>query len=250
VLGIGLLAVSYAAQYRYVLNQRHQDVASLIEAGALDVGLIIFSLLALGLARAGLAAKTERALIVVCAAGSALMNYAAADVTSPRSVLAYCMPPVFLAVVADRVVVVIRRHMLGMREGRSPWRVLGLVALFGLRFALALPSTCTGVRRAILAATPLPEVPAEPKAIDPPKDRKPDPDRRRRKPAGRSGTMTARFLELARERYGEFAQIDPVRVSPICTELAPEIGMDPGNARTALRKAVLAAQAAGEGDAR
>ena len=103
VLGTGLLSVSYAAQYRYVLEQRHQAVASLIEAGALDVGLIIFSLLALGLARAGLAAKTERALVVLCAAGSAVMNYAAADITSPRSVLAFCMPPVFLAVVADRV---------------------------------------------------------------------------------------------------------------------------------------------------
>ena len=96
-LGLGLLAVSYAAQYRYVLDQRHQATASLIEAGALEVGLIIFSLLALGLARAGLPAKTERALVLVFAAGSALMNYAASDVTSPRSVAAYVMPPIALA---------------------------------------------------------------------------------------------------------------------------------------------------------
>ena len=95
----GLLGVSYAAQYSYILGQRHQHVASLIEAGALDVLLIIFSLLALGLARAGLPAKTERALVLVFAAGSALMNYAAADVTSPRSVAAYVMPPVALAIV-------------------------------------------------------------------------------------------------------------------------------------------------------
>ena len=51
--------VSYAAQYRYVLDQRHQHIASVIEAGALDVGLIIFSLLALGLARAGLARRSS-----------------------------------------------------------------------------------------------------------------------------------------------------------------------------------------------
>ena len=77
------------------------------------------------------------------------------------------MPPVFLAVVVDRVVATTRRHVLGMREGRSPWsvastaaarvsRALGVVTLYGLRFVLAAPSTCTGVRRAVLAATPLP----------------------------------------------------------------------------------------------
>jgi hypothetical protein len=269
-LGLGLLAVSYAAQYRYVLDQRHQAIASLIEAGALDVGLIIFSLLALGLALAGLSAKTERGLIMACAVGSAVMNYAAADVTSPRSVLAFCMPPVFLAVVVDRVVVVIRRHVLGMREGHSPWTVLatgaarlgrfgGLVALYSLRLVLAPASTCAGIRRAILNATPLPAVAAadEPKAIDPPPGGclvcgkpLPCPDHRRRKPERRRRreSMTSRFLALVIERYGPLAGIPLERVSPICTELAPEIGIDAGNARTALRKAVLVA--AGEGDAK
>src|ERR1019366_9420108 len=46
-LGLGLLIVSLAAQYRYVLAQRHQIAASMIEAAALDIGMIIFSLLAL-----------------------------------------------------------------------------------------------------------------------------------------------------------------------------------------------------------
>ena len=69
LLGIGLLAVSFAAQYQYVLHERHQHVASLIEAGALDVGLIIFSLLALGLARAGLSAKIERAAVLAARPG-------------------------------------------------------------------------------------------------------------------------------------------------------------------------------------
>src|SRR5260370_15143629 len=167
LLGAGLLAVSFAAQYEYILHERHQHIASLIEAGALDVGLIIFSLLALGLAMAGLPAKVERAAVLACAIGSAVMNYAAADVTSPRSVLAYCMPPVFLAFVGDRVVRTIQRHVLGMRDGQSPWavlaaaaarilRFLALVTLYGLRFVLAAPSTCSGLRRAILAATPLP----------------------------------------------------------------------------------------------
>jgi hypothetical protein len=169
LLGTGLLAVSFAAQYQYVLRERHQHVASLIEAGALDVGLIIFSLLAIGLARAGLSAKVERAAVMGCAIGSAVMNYAAADVTSPRSVLAYCMPPVFLAFVVDRVVRTIQRHVLGMSEGRSPWAVVGttmarlarfagLSALYVLRFLVDRKGTRAGIRAAILNATPLPEL--------------------------------------------------------------------------------------------
>ena len=265
LLGLGLLAVSFAAQYQYVLHERHQHIASLIEAGALDVGLIIFSLLALGLARAGLSAKIERAAVIGCAIGSAVMNYAAADVTSPRSVLAYCMPPVFLAFVVDRVVRTIQRHVLGMAEGRSPWtvlggasvgvlRALGFAALYALRFAVAPPSTCTGLRRAILAATPLPasDTPAAVVATQPravaehprPAPRFPATPR----PAG--VTKTSRFLEAVRAKYGELAGIDPAQVSPICSELAPTVGLDCGAARTALRAQVLAALPAGEGDGR
>lgn len=180
LLGSGLLAVSFAAQYQYVLRERQQHVASLIEAGALDVGLIIFSLLALGLARAGLSAKIERAAVVGCALGSAVMNYAAADVTSPRSVLAYCMPPVFLAFVVDRVVRTIQRHVLGMIEGRSPWAVLAdaarrvtrfwvLSVLYVLRFLVDRRNTCAGLKQAILNATPLPQAP-ERRAVEAPRE--------------------------------------------------------------------------------
>jgi hypothetical protein len=53
VLGAGLFAVSLDAQYRYVFHAKHQSAASWIEALARDMGMVIFSLLALGLARAG-----------------------------------------------------------------------------------------------------------------------------------------------------------------------------------------------------
>jgi hypothetical protein len=247
VLGAGLLSVSYAAQYRYVLEQRHQAVASLIEAGALDVGLIIFSLLALGLARAGLAAKTERVLVVVCAAGSALMNYAAADVTSPRSVLAFCMPPVFLAVVADRVAATMRRHVLGMQDARSPWAILGTAALYGLRLFLALPSTCGGLRRWILAATPLPtadEAAARPAVVM----RQPGPAITRMPRNTVRATKTGQLLALVAERHGALAGIPAGQVSKIATALAPEVGLHPASGRTALLRAVRAARSAAEGD--
>ena len=86
--------------------------------------MAVFSLLALGLAMAGQSARIERALIVVCAVASAGQNYAAAVVTSPRSVAAYVMPPLFLALVVDRVVAVVRRHVLGDAE-RSVWAAVG-----------------------------------------------------------------------------------------------------------------------------
>jgi hypothetical protein len=95
------------------------------------------------------------------------MNYAAADVSSVRSVAAYVMPPVFLAIVTDRVIAVVRRHMLGMEAERSAWSVLGRAGLvvlaaagkallYGLRLVLAPRSTLGGARTLVLLATPLP----------------------------------------------------------------------------------------------
>jgi hypothetical protein len=240
-LGMGLLAVSFAAQYRYISTERHQNVASVIEAGALDVGMIIFALLALGLARAGLSAKAERGLVVVCAVGSALMNYAAADVSSPRSVLAFCMPPLFLAVVVDRVVVTVRRHVLGMRDARSPWRVLATITLYVLRFVLDPWTTANGLRRCVLTAAPLPAAALQPAGAAPqPKGRKAVEKR-----AGRPSTKTTRFLRLVEERYGDFAKVPLDQVSRIAAEVAPQVRLDLGSARRELRAAVLAAQPGG-----
>jgi hypothetical protein len=248
----GLLGVSYAAQYSYVLGQRHQHVASLIEAGALDVLLIIFSLLALGLARAGLPAKTERALVVVFACGSALMNYAAADVSSPRSVAAYVMPPIALAIVVDRCVAATRRHVLGMRDGRSPWAVAGTAAtraarfaglsvLYVLRFLVDRKGTSAGIRAAILNATPLPVLDAVTDG-DQAEDPKPGRDRRERRRGDgrrrqrRTGlSKKAALLELYRQHEGYG---DRSRVAPIADELAPRAGLQAGTARTYLGEAV------------
>ena len=178
VLDGGLFAVSLAAQYQYIFHAKHQSWPAVIEAVALDAGMVIFSLLALGLARGRQAAPVERALIVVCALGSAAMNYGAADVSSLRSVAAYVMPPVFLAIVTDRVIAVVRRHMLGMEAERSAWAVIGHLvlavlaaagkaALYGLRLVLAPRSTLSGARSLVLIATPLPGTAAVALALDP-----------------------------------------------------------------------------------
>jgi hypothetical protein len=243
LLGVGLFAVSLDAQYRYVFHAKHQSAASWVEALALDVGMAIFSLLALGLARAGKPAPAERVLIMASAGASAVMNFAAANDASPKSVLAYVMPPVFLAVVADRVVSVARRHVLGEGE-RSPWLAAALLVAYALRLVLAPASTAAGLRRWLLLTTPLPGGRAPAMAPAP----QANAIGGRRGPTGRrAGSKTARFLALVEQRHGPLAAFPPGRVARTCTELAPEVGLDAGAARTALRRAVLAAQDGGQG---
>ena len=169
-IGAGALYVSFDAQRQYVLAVRHHQAASIIEALLLDLLMIVFTLLALGLSRAGKSSRTERALILACATASAYMNVSDADTASPRSVAAYILAPLALAVVVDRVVAVIRRHVLADEEP-SAWaapgraaaaaaRLAGLLALYALRFVLAPPETARGLRRHILQAAPLPPVQA------------------------------------------------------------------------------------------
>jgi hypothetical protein len=167
VLGLATFYVSFRAQFTFMYAVKHQDLPALIEALIADVAMVVCSLLALGMACAGQSAKVARLLVVIFAGLSAGMNYLAADVTSFRSVAVYVMPPVVFAVCTDQVVSVVRRHGLGIQED-SAWSVLGRVVLavarlagaivlYGLRFVLAPAETAKGLRRMVLAATPIPE---------------------------------------------------------------------------------------------
>jgi hypothetical protein len=249
LLAAGLFVVTINAQYKYVFAAKGQAVPSMIEAGALDVGMAIFSLLALGLAMAGQSARIERGLIVACALGSAAQNYAAADVTSPRSVAAYVAPPLFLALVVDRVVAVVRRHVLGDAE-RSVWstvgrgataaaKSLGLVLLYLLRLVLAPPSTGLGLRRLVLIATPLPQAPqpavvaalasAESPAIEPVQPEPP--------------VLESKRARLERAYVAHPDAWDRVKAARTATALAADIGMSAGTAREYVNKLLAAREA-------
>jgi hypothetical protein len=225
LIGAGALYVSFSAQREYVFGARHQDMASVIEALLLDLLMIVFTLLALGLSRAGKSSRTERALILACAAASAYMNVSAADTASPRSVVAYAVAPIALAVVVDRVVAVIRRHVLADDEA-SAWtalaralsaavRLTGLVLLYSLRTVLAPRETSAGLRRMVLAAAPVPGLPApeKPQAIDPPPTKK------------------AALLALYRA-HPDYGNRDVV--GKVAAELGPQAGLGPGTARAYL----------------
>ena len=171
LLDAGLFYVSWWGQFLFVFAARHQDVPSMIEAGMFDTGQVIFTGLALGLARKGRPSRTERFLIQACAVASAAMNYLASDTSSARSVAAFTAAPVFAAIVTDRVVSVVRRHALGLEEA-SAWkglgrflagaaRAAGLILLYGLRLCLAFRETAGGLRQAVLNAAPLPQPPLD-----------------------------------------------------------------------------------------
>ncbi len=198
--------------------------------------MIVFTLLALGLSRAGKPSRAERALILACAAASSYMNVSAADVASPRSVAAYAVAPVALAVVVDRVIAVIRRHVLAGEEP-SAWvvagraaaaaaRLAGLVLLYSLRFALDARQTARGLRRMVLDAAPLPGALPDSSSGD----RQPGIPRLCQAPAtAPPATKKAAFLALYRSHrdYGNRAV-----ASKVAAELAPAAGLQPGTART------------------
>jgi hypothetical protein len=225
LIGAGALFVSFSAQYAYIVAVRRQDAASVIEALLLDLLMIVFTLLALGLSRAGQSARAERILILACAAASSYLNVSAADVASPRSVAAYAIAPIALAVVVDRVVAVIRRHVLADQEP-SAWstlrraaaaaaRIAGLVLLYALRFALAAPETARGLRRMVLDAAPLPALAGTPapELVDSPRTKK----------------AVLLTLYRAHPDYGNRST-----ASRVAAELAAQAGLQPGTARTYL----------------
>jgi len=143
LLGAGLMYVSFDAQYRFILAQKGDRGASLIEAAMLDAGMVILSALGIGLARAGRPSRSVRLLIVICAGASAGMNLAAANPASWRSVAAYAAAPVFLAVITDRVIAVIRQHMLP-QDAQSAWAPLGRTVIAGCAWRPSWPCTCCG----------------------------------------------------------------------------------------------------------
>jgi len=261
-----ILFVTYAAQYVYVDDARHQHLAARIEAGIPDVLLVIFSLLAIGLGRGGLSSAVERGAVLAWGGVSAVMNYAAADVTSPRSVLAYVMPSIAFAFTVDRVASVYRRHYLGEKDGRSPWVIAGraiakvtrgaaMAVLYVLRFFIDRRGTWAGVRQAIINATPLP-APAPAASQNAPRGGRPSrptlpaplpeltPAAKAALAAGeRAGSKKAALLGLYRQHEGYG---DRSRVSPIAAELGPQAGLQAGTARTYLYEHLDT----GEGDAK
>jgi hypothetical protein len=259
LLDAGLLYVSFDAQYRYIFAVKNAKVPAMIEAAMLDAGMIILSALGIGLAMRGKSSKAERFLIMICAAASAGMNLAAANPGSWRSVVAYTAAPVFLAIITDRVISVIRRHvLLGDTESAWAWlgratigaaRLTALTALYMLRTVLAPKETAKGLRRMVLDAAPVPGAvqvtaapatsePDEPEDYDDPADEE---DQQSNEPAIEFATKKQAFLSRYRghPQYG-------IReaAAAVAAELAPLAGLQAGTGRTYIAEELKRIEAA------
>jgi hypothetical protein len=142
---------------------------------------------------------------------------------------------------------VIARHQhLGTAlaaDAPTPLTVLGGLALWLLRLALAPASTLAGFRAWVLEECPV--APGRRARPAPPSARSRPGQGRRTVP--RKATKTARFLDMATERHGSLASIPLASipldaVAGISADLAPLAHLHPGAARAALRKAVLTAK--------
>ena len=122
-------------------------------------------------------------------------------------------------------------------DAPTPLAILGGLALWLLRLALAPASTLTGFRAWVLEECPVAPGRRAPRPA--PTAARPG---RGRGTVPRKATKTARFLDLVTERHGSLASIPLHRVAGISADLAPQLDLNAGAARTALRKAVLAAR--------
>src|SRR5260370_1294226 len=123
---------------------------------------------------------------------------------------------------------------VGAGEAAAPRAARGGLVLWLLRRALAPASPLPGFRAWVLEQCPV----APGRRAAPP----PVPDRLGSATVPRKATKTARFLSLVTERNGPLAHIPLDRVAAISAALAPAADLNPGAARAALRKAILAAQ--------
>jgi hypothetical protein len=238
VLAAAAAAVSFTAQYRMAETARHLPAIAALEAAIPDASALVFACLGIALALHGRRALRARGLNMASVSASVFMN-AIAAAPGWRNLAIWAMPPVAYALASDTLIGVVRARTLARHvqlgaalaaDTATPLAVLGGLALWLLRLALAPASTLTGFRTWVLQECPVApgrRAPAPGPAPAPPP---------------RKVTKTARFLAMATERHGSFASISLDAVASISADLAPLIGLHPGTARAALRKAVLAAK--------
>jgi len=228
VLAAAAAAVSFTAQYRMAETARKLPAIAALEAAIPDAAALVFACLGIALALYGRRALRARALNLASVATSVFMNAIAAE-PGWHNLAIWAMPPVAYALASDTLISVVRvRHQHHADEAATPMAILGGLLLWLLRLALAPASTLTGFRAWVLA-----ECPVAP-------GRRPAPA-----PHPRKATKTARFLDLVTERHGSLASIPLRAVAGISADLAPQLDLNTGAARTALRKAVLAARNGG-----
>jgi hypothetical protein len=254
VLAIAAAIVSWTAQYRMVLAVKHLPAIAALEAAIPDAAAMIFASLGIALALHGKRAIRARVLNVAAVATSVLMNALAAG-HGWRNLAIWIMPPLAYALASDTLIGVIRAWSIARQKAldealadddAGPLAVLAGVALWLLRLVLAPPSTVRGFRSWVVAEVRVAPGRTAGQLAGPALALAPAPAATRRAAGpARDGTKTARFLALVQERHGALGALPLADVSRVCAELAGDVGLNAGAARTALRAAVLAGQNGG-----
>jgi hypothetical protein len=195
-------------------------------------------------------------LNVAAVGTSVAMNVLAAG-RGWRDLAIWAMPPVAYALASDTAIGVVRAWTLARARAlnealaddeTTPLALVGGLLLWLLRLSIAPASTLTGFRAWVVEECPVapgrrsrpaqparsPIAPAPGKAIAAGR-RGPSP-----RQGGRRDTKTTRFLNLVADRFGPLDAFPLADVSRVSGELAPRVGLDPGAARAALRRHVLA----------
>jgi len=255
VLAVAAAVVSYSAQYRMVYAAKGVAAVAALEAGIPDVAALVFATLGIALALHGKRAIRARVLNLGAVGTSVGMNVLASG-AGWRDLAIWAMPPVAYALASDTAIGVVRAWTIARHKAMNaaladddatPLAIIGGLVLWMLRLAIAPMSTLAGFRGWVVD-----ECPVAPGRTASHHRREVTGTRAKAlgarssstAPGGdpRLGSKTSRFLTLVTDRYGPLAQLPLANVSRVSTELAPEVDLDPGAARTALRRHVLAAQ--------
>ncbi len=255
VLAVAAAVVSYSAQYRMVYAAKGAAAVAALEAGIPDVAALVFATLGIALALHGKRAIRARVLNLGAVGTSVGMNVLASG-AGWRDLAIWAMPPVAYALASDTAIGVVRAWTIARHrainaaladDDATPLAIIGGLLLWVLRLAIAPVSTLAGFRRWVIDECPVaPGRTASHRGRELPSTRtkalSPRPSSTGQRGDLRPGSKTSRFLALVTARHGPLAQFPLADVSRVCTELAPEVDLDPGAARTALRRHVLAAQ--------
>ena len=203
-----------------------------LEAAIPDAAALVLACLGIALALHGRRALRARALNLASVGASVFMN-AIAAAPGWRNLAIWILPPVAYALASDTLIGVVRARALALRvqpgaalaaDAATPLAILGGLALWLLRLALAPASTLAGFRAWVLA-----ECPVAPAAA----------------PRHLAGARAARGRRPRPPGSWTWPPNGTGR-SPPSRSRPPVAAMSttspPGAARAALRKAVLAAK--------
>lgn len=147
-IAVAAMVVSFKAQYAFVMAEKHDHLAALLEALILDGGAVVVAMVGLALSLKGMSALVCRALNLAFIGASVTMNVFSAQ-GDFSSIAVWAMAPVVYALTSDLLISNVRRLMVEETED-SPIRKARGLALWTLRLTLDPIGTLKGFRSWVL----------------------------------------------------------------------------------------------------